>query len=149
MSSIWTVREHFWREKTKKHMRGFQWLCAVHTDAKFIVPDWGYKVDSGIGLSYQSGRLPRPAGRSDDPKKLPYSTTVDPPFRDYEFAYSMQLPQKSRLYPICFLMYISEACWALLRFWIRMRIRIRMLLCLPDAHPDPLVTNKIGDRINC
>jgi hypothetical protein len=27
--------------------------------AQFIVPDWGDKVDYGIGLSYQPGRLHR------------------------------------------------------------------------------------------
>jgi hypothetical protein len=36
--------------------------------AKFIVPDWGNKVDSGIGfLSYRPARLHRLAGRYDNP----------------------------------------------------------------------------------
>jgi hypothetical protein len=30
--------------------------------AKFFVPDWGDKVDSGIGLSYRAARLHRLAG---------------------------------------------------------------------------------------
>jgi hypothetical protein len=36
--------------------------------AKFIVPYWGDKVDSGIGLSYlpATARLPRLAGRYDN-----------------------------------------------------------------------------------
>ncbi len=36
--------------------------------AKFIVPDWGDKVDSGIGLAYlpATARLPRLAGRYDN-----------------------------------------------------------------------------------
>jgi hypothetical protein len=33
--------------------------------AKFIVPDWGDKVDSGIGLSYRPARLHRLAARYD------------------------------------------------------------------------------------
>jgi hypothetical protein len=37
-------------------------LCTV---AKFIVPDCGDKVDSGIGLSYRPARLHRLAGRYD------------------------------------------------------------------------------------
>ncbi len=32
---------------------------------KFLVPDWGDKVDSGIGLSHRPGRLYRLAGRYD------------------------------------------------------------------------------------
>ncbi len=34
--------------------------------AKFIVPDWGDKVDSGTGLSYWSARLHREVGRYDN-----------------------------------------------------------------------------------
>jgi hypothetical protein len=43
--------------------------CRLHdskrTVAKFIVPDWGDKVDSGIGLSYTGPpfRLQKQAGR--------------------------------------------------------------------------------------
>jgi hypothetical protein len=32
--------------------------------AKFIVADWGAKVDSGIGLSYRSARLDNPLPES-------------------------------------------------------------------------------------
>jgi hypothetical protein len=35
--------------------------------AKFLVPDWGDIVDSGIGLSYRPARLHRLAGRYDKP----------------------------------------------------------------------------------
>jgi hypothetical protein len=35
--------------------------------SKFIVPDWGNKVNSGIGLSYRPARLHRLAGRYDNP----------------------------------------------------------------------------------
>jgi hypothetical protein len=35
--------------------------------AKFIVPDWGDKVDSGIGYPHQPARLHRLAGRNDNP----------------------------------------------------------------------------------
>jgi hypothetical protein len=37
--------------------------------AKFLVPDWGYIVDSGIGLSYNPARLHRMAGLFDNPKQ--------------------------------------------------------------------------------
>jgi hypothetical protein len=33
-------------------------------EAKFLVPDWGDKVDSGIGLSYRPARLEYVAWRS-------------------------------------------------------------------------------------
>ncbi len=49
--------------------------------AKFIVPDWGDKVDSGIGLSYLPTRLHRLAGRYTTPyagvKYSPYSGTMN------------------------------------------------------------------------
>ncbi len=38
-----------------------------HLITKFIVPDWGDKVHSGIGLSYRHARLHRLAGRYDNP----------------------------------------------------------------------------------
>ncbi len=34
--------------------------------AKFIAPDWGYKVNSVIGLSYRPARLHRLAGQYDN-----------------------------------------------------------------------------------
>jgi len=46
--------------------------------AQFLVPDWGDKIDYGIGLSYRPPRLHRLAGRYDNP--MPYSTF--PPVRD-------------------------------------------------------------------
>jgi hypothetical protein len=52
--------------------------------SKFIVPDWGDKVNSGIGLSYWPARRNRPAGRYDNP--IPEST-ISPPVRDYIFGY--------------------------------------------------------------
>jgi len=49
--------------------------CAIglchQSVAEFIDPDWGYKVSSGIGLSYQSARLNGLAGRYDP---MPEST---------------------------------------------------------------------------
>jgi hypothetical protein len=36
------------------------------TGAKFIVPDWGDKVDSGIGLLYRPARLHRFEGLHDN-----------------------------------------------------------------------------------
>jgi hypothetical protein len=50
--------------------------------AKFIVPDWGDKVDSGIGLSYGAAKLHRLAGRYDNP--LPESTIINPNFPNSE-----------------------------------------------------------------
>jgi hypothetical protein len=45
--------------------------CKILTEkkpvAKFIVPDWGDKVDSGIGLSYRPARIHRLTGRYDNP----------------------------------------------------------------------------------
>jgi hypothetical protein len=43
-----------------------------HAIAKFLVPDWGDIVDSGIELSYRPARLHRMAGRYDNP--TPQST---------------------------------------------------------------------------
>jgi hypothetical protein len=51
------------------HPVGGYWLGPV---AKFLVPDWGDKVDSGIGLSFRSARLHRLAGRYNNP--MPKST---------------------------------------------------------------------------
>ncbi len=47
-------------------------LAFVSKIAKFIVPDWGDKVDSGIGLSYRPAGLHRLTGRYDYP--MPEST---------------------------------------------------------------------------
>jgi hypothetical protein len=41
-------------------------------EAEFIVPDWGDKVNYGIGLSYRPAKLHRLAGRHDNP--MPVST---------------------------------------------------------------------------
>jgi hypothetical protein len=32
-------------------------VCFASSVAKFVIPDWGNKVDSGIGLSYRPARL--------------------------------------------------------------------------------------------
>jgi hypothetical protein len=42
------------------------------TVAKFKVPDWGDKVNSGMGLSYRPARLHRLAGRYEN--SMPEST---------------------------------------------------------------------------
>jgi hypothetical protein len=39
----------------------------VKAVAKFLVPDWGYKVDCGIGLSYWPASICSLAGRYDYP----------------------------------------------------------------------------------
>jgi hypothetical protein len=43
-----------------------QRICCNSPVAKFIVPDWGDKVDSGKGLSYRPAKLHRLAGRYDN-----------------------------------------------------------------------------------
>jgi len=48
--------------------------------AKFLVPDWGDIVNSGIGLSYRPANLCSLAGLYDNP--MPDSTTYIPPVRD-------------------------------------------------------------------
>ncbi len=53
--------------------------------AKFIVNDWGDKVNSGVGLSYRPARLHRLVGRFDN--RMPESTTLHPQLRDYEFGW--------------------------------------------------------------
>ncbi len=56
-------------------------------EAQFIVPDWGDKVDHGIGLSYRHVRLQKAACQYDNP--MQYVWYVDfPPIRDYELGYS-------------------------------------------------------------
>jgi len=47
-------------------------LTLTNPVAKFIVPDWGDKVDSGIGVSYRPAKLHRLEGRYDNP--MPEST---------------------------------------------------------------------------
>jgi hypothetical protein len=42
-------------------------VLALESEAQLIVPDWGDKVDYGIGLSYRPVRLHRLAGRYDNP----------------------------------------------------------------------------------
>jgi hypothetical protein len=51
--------------------------------AKFRVPDWGNKVDSGTGLSYQPAKLHRLAGKCGNPMS---ESPVYPSVRDYEFG---------------------------------------------------------------
>ncbi len=59
----------------------------VNPVAKFIVPDWGDKVDSGIGLSYRRARLHRLAGLYDNPiTESTLSASQGLPYR-YEFGY--------------------------------------------------------------
>jgi hypothetical protein len=53
--------------------------------AKFIVPDWGDKVDSSLGLSYHPARLQRLAGRYDI--RMPESPIWT---WDYEFGNLVQ-----------------------------------------------------------
>jgi hypothetical protein len=56
----------------------------VHSVAKFIVPEWGDKVDSGTGLSYRPANLSSLAARYN-----PMPESFIPPVRDYEFGYFM------------------------------------------------------------
>jgi hypothetical protein len=56
--------------------------------AKFIVSDWGDKVNSGTWLSYRPARLHRLAGRCDNP--MPESAKS--PVRDNKFGYWQYCP---------------------------------------------------------
>ncbi len=62
-------------------------LSRAHSSpvAKFIVPDWGVKVDFGVGLLYRPTRIHTHAG---GPVRQAYAI-VDfiAPVRDYEFSY--------------------------------------------------------------
>ncbi len=55
----------------------------VYTVAKFIVPDWGFIVDSGMRLWYWPASLFSLAGRYDNP--MP-ELTLSPQVKDYEFG---------------------------------------------------------------
>ncbi len=55
--------------------------------AEFINPDWGDKVNFGIGLSYRPARLHGLAGRYDNP--MP-ELTLSPQSEIYEFGYSSE-----------------------------------------------------------
>jgi hypothetical protein len=44
--------------------------------AEFIDPDWGDKVNTGIGLWYRPARLHGPAGRYDNPIPEPELTLI-------------------------------------------------------------------------
>jgi hypothetical protein len=48
------------RERDRLNLFAVKLLCKV---TKFLVPDWGDIIDSGIGLSYRTARLHRLAGR--------------------------------------------------------------------------------------
>jgi hypothetical protein len=59
--------------------------------AQFIVPDWGDKFNSGIGLSYLPARLrivQRLALAVQNDNPMPESTIYSP-VRDYEFGYKV------------------------------------------------------------
>jgi hypothetical protein len=43
----------------------------THTVAEFIDPDWGHKVNSGVGLANRPARLHGLAGRYDNPVLFP------------------------------------------------------------------------------
>jgi hypothetical protein len=47
-------------------------LIGANSVATFLVPDWGDKVNSGIGLSYRPAMLHRLAGRYDNPMPVNY-----------------------------------------------------------------------------
>ncbi len=71
---IWAI---FPVEREKLQFTNNPFLTLWSEEAKFIVPDWGEKANSGTGLStwsYQPAWLHRPAGWYDYPK--PESTTV-------------------------------------------------------------------------
>ncbi len=56
----------------------------IGAEGQFIVPDYGDKVDYGIGLSYWLVRLHRLEGRFDN---AICHSQLYPPAKDYEFGY--------------------------------------------------------------
>jgi hypothetical protein len=66
---------------TTTNMLTVQRRPSIYSVAKFIVPDWEDKVNSGIGLSYRQARLHRLAGQYDNPKPestlFPHSGTMN------------------------------------------------------------------------
>jgi hypothetical protein len=60
------------------------WNFKLYPVVKFLVPGWGDKVDSGIGLSYRPtiGYIGRQAGATTLCRSQLY-----PPFRNYELGY--------------------------------------------------------------
>jgi hypothetical protein len=58
------------------------------TGAEFIVPDWGDKVNSGIGLSYRPARLNRLMARYNNHMS---ELTMYPPVWNYEFGLCVKI----------------------------------------------------------
>jgi hypothetical protein len=61
----------------------FKQRCVSGTVAKFIVSDWGDKVDYGIMLSYRPVTQCSLVGRCDNPMR---QSTLYPLVRDYELG---------------------------------------------------------------
>jgi hypothetical protein len=62
--------------------------------AKFLIPDWGDIINSGIGLSYRPARLHGLAGQYDNP--MPEST-ISPPSGTKNLVSEDKCPQVSRI----------------------------------------------------
>jgi hypothetical protein len=62
------------------------------SEAELIVPDWGDKVDYGIGLPYRPVRLHRLAVRG---TTILCQSRLYPPIRDYEFGYEIHVSRIS------------------------------------------------------
>jgi hypothetical protein len=62
-TSIWVYSRYHYtvpvpqRRKGQRRNKRSDYSLSVSDIAKFIVPDWGDKVDSGIGLSYPQGYI--------------------------------------------------------------------------------------------
>ncbi len=67
---------------------GKDWAFLKATSvAEFMVPDWGDKVDYGIGFSYRTAMPMQPGGLV----RQPYAgVNFIPPVRDYELGYTGQ-----------------------------------------------------------
>ncbi len=98
--------------------------------AKFIVPNWGDKVDSGVGLSYLPASLCSLAGRYDNP--MPESTENS--LRDYEFGYRMQIRIRTKMSRI------RNTGFLILNFYARTKELHAMSYLFTrvlDPYPDP------------
>jgi hypothetical protein len=115
-----------------------KFFCTIPRIDKFLVPEWGDKVDSGIGLSYRPARLRRLAGRYDYPVR---------PCRGLDlYVYTVERERKMNVRKKSTFLFFA-ACKAKLRIrdilvWIRIRIWIRGPMPLTDRCQQKTNLNK-------
>ncbi len=84
---VWLVTSRLGTGKTITSFYSVYNPVIIQPDAQFIIPDWGDKVDYGIGLPYRPVRL-----QAGGPVRQPYAIVDFIPYkiRDYEFGYCSQ-----------------------------------------------------------